>query len=115
MTGQKTELPVFYGLEHYLKKNAAVTGKNRSVGDNRKRKSPQTPLNLIEPPIADYTVIDLETGGLECTSAPIIEIGAVKVRNRQAVGSLHRLIRINSQLDSTIINLTGITDELLQS
>lgn len=117
-SGQKSDIPIYFGLEHYLEKNALNAKRksdNSSAGGAHKSKTRRTAPNLVHLPITDYTVIDLETGGLDCASAPIIEIGAIKVRNRQPVDNFHRLIRIDSQLDSAIIKLTGISDELLQS
>lgn len=62
----------------------------------------------------DYTVIDIETTGLNSTLDNIIELSAIKVRNNQIVSTFSKLINPNKKLNPFISNLTGITDSMLK-
>lgn len=94
--------------------------------------------SLIDLP-ADYTVIDIETTGLDYKYDEIIEIGAIKIRNRNVIETFQTLIKPtqyyfddefddefdddNNQhsssqriyIDSFIEKLTGITNEMLST
>lgn len=59
-----------------------------------------------------YIVLDIETDGLDHKMHQIIELGAVKVDHGE-VTFFHRLIEYNDVLPEQIINLTGITNDLL--
>ncbi|KRN03680.1 MULTISPECIES: type I-E CRISPR-associated endoribonuclease Cas2e [Holzapfeliella] len=61
-----------------------------------------------------YTVIDIETDGLDKNNHQIIEIGAVKVSSDNTQ-DFHALIKHNqdSRLSAKIVELTGITDDEL--
>ena len=61
----------------------------------------------------DYSVIDLETTGLDPKYCNIIEFAALKVRNNKVVDSFQSFVNIGFPLDDFIIELTGITDEML--
>ncbi len=61
----------------------------------------------------NYIVIDLETTGLNPTSAEIIEIGAVKVSDGQITESFQTLVRCRQPLTLEISTLTGITEDML--
>ncbi|WP_259465294.1 PolC-type DNA polymerase III [Bifidobacterium sp. wkB344] len=63
---------------------------------------------------ADYVVLDTETTGLRAQMDQIIEIGAVKVRGRSIVDSFDTLVDPGRSLDSRIVELTGITDAMLE-
>ncbi len=62
--------------------------------------------------IRNYVVIDVETNGLDYENNQIIEIGAVKIYNGNTY-VYNQLIRAGSKLPKDIVNLTGITDKLL--
>lgn len=66
------------------------------------------------PPMTTYTVIDVETTGLDPLSADIIEIAALHVADGAPVREFSQLIRIDHPLPSDIVSLTGITDTDLQ-
>ena len=68
--------------------------------------------NIIEFP-HEYIIFDLETTGLDPTYDEIIEIGAVKVVNDKVVDSFNTLVKPKYELDDFIIDLTGITNEML--
>jgi len=61
----------------------------------------------------DYTVLDIETSGLDKGRDEIIEIGALRVRNDNVVAEFQRLIKIEQPISSKIRELTGITNEML--
>ncbi len=61
----------------------------------------------------DYTVVDLETTGLNPSYSDIIEVGAIRVRNDEIVYTYQQLINPGYSIPSYITNLTGITNEML--
>ena len=65
--------------------------------------------------IEDYICLDLETTGLNPKTDRIIEIGAVKVRNGNIVDSFETFVAPERKLEQRIVELTGITDEMLKS
>lgn len=69
--------------------------------------------NLIEF-VDDYVLVDIETTGLSPINDDIIEIGAIKVKNNKIIDTYNELIKIDRNLLPFIINLTGITDEMLK-
>jgi CRISPR-associated protein Cas2 len=62
-----------------------------------------------------YVVVDVETTGLSATEHEIIEIGAIKVIDRQVTTEFHALIKIKGKVPPFIESLTGISDNILQS
>lgn len=64
--------------------------------------------------ITSYTVIDVETTGLDPLSDDIIEIAALHVVDGAPVREFSQLIRIDHPLPPDITRLTGITDTVLQ-
>ena len=62
----------------------------------------------------DYIVCDIESTGTDIECDEITEITALKYRDNKLVDSFSSLIKINQELDPFIIELTGITDELLK-
>ncbi|MBQ6888234.1 MAG: 3'-5' exonuclease [Lachnospiraceae bacterium] len=65
--------------------------------------------------IEDYICLDLETTGLNPKTDKIIEIGAVKVRNGNIVESFQSFVAPERKLEKRIVELTGITDEMLKN
>lgn len=61
----------------------------------------------------DFTVIDIETTGLDPTYDEIIEIGAIRVRNSIIVDKLNLLVKPKEEVDDYITDLTGISNEML--
>lgn len=57
----------------------------------------------------EYVALDLETTGLEPSKDRIIEIGAVKVRNKEVVGEYGTLINPQMEIPDRITELTGIS------
>jgi CRISPR-associated protein Cas2 len=64
-------------------------------------------------PFVNYVILDLETTGLDAFKDSIIEIGALKVKNGIIVDEFHRLVKYSKKLEQSIVDLTGITDEML--
>lgn len=67
--------------------------------------------NMLE----DYVVIDLEMTGLNPKTDEILEIGAVKVKDKKIEDTFSRLVCPRARLSEHIIELTGITNEMAVS
>jgi len=88
---------VIYGMEGYLiNDDVSITYKCEN-------------LNLDD----EYIVFDIETTGLNSHKDDIIEIGAVKIRNRKVVDSFSTFVHTDKNLPAKIIELTSITDDML--
>ena len=62
----------------------------------------------------DYTVLDIETTGLSPRNNGIIELSALKIRNREVVDEFSVLINPHCHISSFITSLTGINDEMVR-
>lgn len=62
----------------------------------------------------DYTVIDIETSGLSCGDSEIIEISAVRYRDREKEDAFSTLIKPAKRISRFITQLTGITNEMVK-
>ena len=67
--------------------------------------------SLIED-MDDYTVVDIETTGLDRRYNKILEISALRVRDRKVVDEFSEIINPYEPVPSFIRNLTGITNEM---
>jgi DNA polymerase-3 subunit alpha (Gram-positive type) len=75
---------------------------------------------IISPPdksIKDVTfvVVDIETTGLCFDDDEIIEIGAVKIYNNEILDRFSSFVKPKRPVPTNIINLTGITNDMLKS
>ena len=61
----------------------------------------------------EYAAFDLETTGLSSRSDRIIEIGAVILKNGEEIDRFQTFVDPGRKLDRKIVELTGITDEML--
>jgi len=61
----------------------------------------------------EFVAFDLETTGLSSANDRIIEIGAVVIRNGQEVDRFQTFVDPQRKLERKIVDLTGITDEML--
>ena len=61
----------------------------------------------------EYVAFDLETTGLSSKTDKIIEIGAVRMKNGVELDRFQTFVAPGRKLDKKIIELTGITDEML--
>lgn len=81
--------------------------KNTKAGDEMDTLFPDE-VNIIR----DFTAIDLETSGLYPNNK-IIEFGAVRYRDGQVVKTFQTYVHNPSPLPQKIVEITGITDEML--
>ena len=68
--------------------------------------------SLIED-LNNYTVVDIETTGMSWNFSKILEISALKVRNKEITEEFSELINPHEPIPYFIKNLTGITDEMV--
>ncbi len=61
----------------------------------------------------EFVAFDLETTGLSSQTDRIIEIGAVVMKNGEEVDRFQTFVDPGRKLDKTIVDLTGISDEML--
>ncbi len=61
----------------------------------------------------EYVAFDLETTGLSSTNDTIIEIGAVVMQNGKELDRFQTFVDPKRRLSKEIVELTGITDEML--
>lgn len=64
--------------------------------------------------IKNYTVIDLEMTGLNAKTDEILEVGAVRVRGGEIVDTFTAILRVNKPLSEKVIELTGISEQMMQ-
>ncbi len=69
----------------------------------------------MEGAVRDYVCVDLETTGLHPRTDRIIEIGAVRVRNGRVVQTWQSLVNPGRRLSETVRQITGITQEEVDS
>lgn len=65
--------------------------------------------------INEYVVLDLEMTGLSAKNDQIIEIGAVKIKDNQVIETMECLVNPHCKIPTRVVELTGITDEMVQS
>ena len=82
-------------------------------GDNGKKIREHKGKSLIAFP-NDYTVIDLETTGLDPRWCDIIELAAIKIRDDEPIDTFSSLINVGYDIDEFITELTGITNDMLK-
>lgn len=61
----------------------------------------------------NYTVLDIETTSLDSRDGEILEISALKIKNKKVVDEFSKLIKV-SQVGYFTTRLTGITDEMMR-
>lgn len=82
------------------------------ISQSKKTIRDQKGKSLIAFP-SDYTVIDLETTGLDPEFDNIIEISALRVRSGEVAETFSSLVKPYDEIDEFITELTGITNEML--
>lgn len=80
----------------------------RSVRSSREQKGSSL-LTFLD----NFTIIDLETTGLDPTFDEIIEIGAIKIQNGIILNTFNSFVKPDEEIDEFITELTGITNEML--
>ncbi|NLW28175.1 PolC-type DNA polymerase III [Acetivibrio saccincola] len=96
--GKKNNIKVLYGMEAY------ILGDNVPVAYNVKG----------QPLDGDFVVFDIETTGLNAYTEKITEIGAVKVRNGKIIEEYSSFVNPEKPIPKKIVELTGITDEMVK-
>ena len=79
-----------------------------------KKQDPKLGSGIIAFP-EDYTVIDLETTGLDPKNELIIEFAAVKVRENKVVDTFQSLCDPGFPIPPLITDITGISDEMVRN
>ena len=78
-------------------------------------RSSGSPIDISHLP-ATFVVFDLETTGLDSEKHQIIEIGAIRVnRDSNQHETYQNLVHAKRKLPKKIVELTGITDDLLKA
>lgn len=98
--GQKNGIKVIYGLEADLVDDGVPIAYNEADRD-------------LE--TGTYIVFDVETTGLSAVYNKIIELAAVKVKDGEIVDKFERFANPHHPLSSTTIELTGITDDMVEN
>ncbi len=62
-----------------------------------------------------YVVFDVETTGLSAVFDTIIELAAVKIKGGEIIDRFESFANPHHRLSATTINLTGITDDMVQT
>lgn len=65
--------------------------------------------------LSNYTVLDIETTGLDPAFDEIIEVSAVRIRDDIVSDTFSSLIKPSEPINDFIIELTGITNEMLNT
>ncbi|XJZ28533.1 PolC-type DNA polymerase III [Bacillota bacterium Lsc_1132] len=98
--GKKNDIKILYGVEANLVDDGVPIAYNeahRLLADDT------------------YVVFDVETTGLSAVYNTIIELAAVKVRNGEIIDRFESFANPHHRLSATTINLTGITDDMVQT
>ncbi|QZY57467.1 PolC-type DNA polymerase III [Crassaminicella profunda] len=95
---KKHGIKVIYGVEGYLVND----GEPIVINSNEKE---------IE---QCYVIFDIETTGLSSKNDKITEIGAVKIRNNEIIDRFNILVNPEMPIPPKIIELTGITDNMVK-
>ncbi|MEK4030159.1 PolC-type DNA polymerase III [Pseudobacillus sp. FSL P4-0506] len=98
--GKKHGIKVLYGLEA----NLVDDGVPIAYNDVHRLLADET-----------YVVFDVETTGLSAVYDTIIELAAVKIKDGEIVDRFESFANPHHPLSATTINLTGITDDLVQN
>jgi DNA polymerase III subunit epsilon len=77
----------------------------------------QRSLDDLGAPLADtvFCVLDLETTGTDRTNDTITEIGVVKVRGGECIGTYQTLVNPGRAIPPTVSVLTGLTDAIVST
>lgn len=99
IAAKKNKIKVLYGVEGYLVNDGvpiAINDKSEDFNDT-------------------FIVFDIETTGFSAKNDKIIEIGAVKIKNREVVDTFSEFIYPKCRIPYKITELTGITDEMVEN
>lgn len=91
-----------------------LTDQNANSADAPHGPATQMPLRRFYheteiPPDGDYTVLDVETTGIDACTYEILELGAVRVREHKGVEEFHSLVRPEGAIPQRASDINGIT------
>lgn len=97
-----------------MQQKAALTGPQTAHGPARDRPA-QRSFDQVGTPLREVTfvVVDLETTGASPNSCAVTEIGAVKLRGGETLGTFHTLVNPGMAIPPEIVYLTGITESMV--
>ncbi|MGR3763897.1 PolC-type DNA polymerase III [Rossellomorea sp. NS-SX7] len=97
---KKNDIKVLYGIEANLVDDGVPIGYNET-----------------DRPLEDavYVVFDVETTGLSAVYDTIIELAAVKIKDGEIIDRFESFANPHHPLSATTIDLTGITDDMVQN
>ncbi|PLS06551.1 PolC-type DNA polymerase III [Neobacillus cucumis] len=98
--GKKNDIKILYGVEV----NLVDDGVPIAYNDAHRLIAEDT-----------FVVFDVETTGLSAVYDTIIELAAVKVRDGEIIDRFESFANPHHRLSATTINLTGITDDMVQN
>lgn len=98
--GKKNDIKIIYGLEAYLIDDGVPIVFNPESRDLKH---------------AEYVVFDVETTGLSANYCTIIELAAVKVKEGEILDRFSEFANPHHPLSPKIIELTSITDDMLEN
>lgn len=98
--GKKNGIKILYGIEA----NLVDDGVPIAYNDAHRLLAEDT-----------YVVFDVETTGLSAVYDTIIELAAVKVRDGDIIDRFESFANPHHRLSATTINLTGITDDMVEN
>ena len=98
--GKKNDIKILYGVEA----NLVDDGVPIVYNDAHRLLTEDT-----------YVVFDVETTGLSAVYDTIIELAAVKVKGGEIIDRFESFANPHHRLSATTINLTGITDDMVQN
>ncbi|MBL5768514.1 PolC-type DNA polymerase III [Heyndrickxia sporothermodurans] len=98
--GKKNDIKILYGVEA----NLVDDGVPITYNDAHRLLSEDT-----------FVVFDVETTGLSAVYDTIIELAAVKIHNGEIIDRFESFANPHHRLSNTTIELTGITDEMVES
>ncbi|WP_313798643.1 PolC-type DNA polymerase III [Cytobacillus sp.] len=98
--GKKNDIKILYGVEV----NLVDDGVPIAYNSTHRLLSEET-----------YVVFDVETTGLSAVYDTIIELAAVKIRDGEIIDRFESFANPHHPLSATTINLTGITDDLVEN
>jgi DNA polymerase III subunit alpha, Gram-positive type len=98
--GKKNDIKILYGVEV----NLVDDGVPIAYNDAHRQLTTDT-----------YVVFDVETTGLSAVYNSIIELAAVKIHDGEIIDRFESFANPHHRLSATTINLTGITDDMVQT
>jgi DNA polymerase III subunit epsilon len=108
-------------IKHHIEMHLGYQLEYQQRMERKKSKEPKYKVNsslvqLRKALSGDFVVADLETTGLDRASDAIIEMAAIKIKNRFAeCERFSTLVSSDRKLSAYISQLTGITDDLLRT